>query len=60
MTPQTIDEIDLLIAAEAATYEEWLKTEIQQSINDRRPNLKHDDVMRELDQRIAAIKARKA
>jgi len=47
-------------AHEAAAYDKWLKTEIQQAIDDPRPNLNHDDVMRELDERIAAIKAHKA
>ena len=47
-------------AHEAAAYYKWLKAEIQEAIDDPRPNVAHDDVMRSMDERIAAIKARKA
>lgn len=47
-------------AHEAAAYDKWLKAEIQEAIDDPRPNVAHDDVMRRMDERIAAIKARKA
>ena len=50
----------LKIAHEAAAYDKWLKAEIQEAIDDPRPNVPHDDVMRRMDARIAAIKARKA
>jgi hypothetical protein len=50
----------LKIAHEAAAYDEWLKAEIQTAIDDPCPNVPHDDVMRRVDERIAAIKARKA
>lgn len=48
------------MAHEAAAYNKWLKAEIQKAIDDSRPNVSHDDVMRRMDERIAAIKARKA
>lgn len=47
-------------AHEAAAYDKWLKAEIQEAIDDPRPNVAHDDVMCRMDERIAAIKARKA
>ena len=47
-------------AHQAAAHTKWLKTEIQEAIDDPRPNAAHDDVMRRMDERIAAIKARKA
>jgi hypothetical protein len=46
-------------AHEAAAYDKWLKAEIQIAIDDSRPNVGHDDVMRRMDERIAAIKVRK-
>lgn len=48
------------LAHEAAAYDKWLQVEIQDAIDDPRPNVAHDDVMRRMDERIAAIKARKA
>lgn len=50
----------LKMAHEAAAYDQWLKAEIQEAIDDPRPNVLHDDVMRHMDERIAAIKARGA
>jgi hypothetical protein len=47
-------------AHEAAAYDKWLKAEIQEAIDDPRPNVPHEDVMRRMHERIAAIKARKA
>jgi hypothetical protein len=46
-------------AHEAAAYNNWLASEIQASIDDRRPNLKHDEVMAEMDTDIAALPAKK-
>jgi hypothetical protein len=46
-------------AHEAAAYNNWLASEIQASIDDRRPNLKHDEVIAELDADIAALPATK-
>ena len=46
-------------AHEAAAYNNWLASEIQASIDDRRPNLKHDEVMAEMDADIAALPAKK-
>jgi hypothetical protein len=46
-------------AHEAAAYNNWLASEIQGSIDDRRPNLKHDEVMAEMDADIAALPAKK-
>lgn len=48
------------LAHEAAAYDKWLKAEIQEAIDDPRPNVAHDDVMSRMDERIAVIKARKA
>lgn len=48
------------LAHEAAAYDKWLKAEIRKAIDDPCPNMEHDDVMRRMDARIAAIKARKA
>lgn len=44
-------------AHEAAAYNEWLATEIQEAIDDPRPNISHDDVMAEMDADIAALMA---
>lgn len=46
-------------AHEAAAYNNWLASEIQASIDDRRPNLKHDEVIAEMDADIAALPATK-
>lgn len=46
-------------AHEAAAYTSWLEHEVQKAIDDPRPNAPHDDVMRCMDERIRAIKARK-
>lgn len=45
-------------AHEAAAYASWLEKEVREAIDDPRPNVPHDDVMRRMDERIAAIKAR--
>lgn len=42
-------------AHQAATYNHWLASEIQTSIDDHRPNLAHDEVMAEMDADIAAL-----
>ncbi|MFA6013752.1 MAG: hypothetical protein WC742_01700 [Gallionellaceae bacterium] len=44
----------------AAAYDKWLKTEIQAAIDDPRPNVEHDEVMRRANERIAAIKLRQS
>lgn len=44
-------------AHEAAAYTKWLAAEIQQSIDDPRPNIPHDEVMGRMDARIARHKA---
>lgn len=44
-------------AHEAAAYNEWLAGEIQEAIDDPRPNISHDDVMAEMDADIAALMA---
>src|SRR4030065_257571 len=46
-------------AHEAAAYNNCLSRQIQASIDDRRPNLKHDEVMAEMDADIAALPAKK-
>jgi len=46
-------------AHEAAAYNNWLASEIQASIDDRRPNLTHEEVMAEMDADIAALPATK-
>lgn len=42
-------------AHEVAAYNEWLAIEIQEAIDDSRPNLSHDDVMVEMDADITAL-----
>lgn len=42
-------------AHQAAAYTEWLAAEIQQAIDDPRPNLSHDDVMAKMDADIAVL-----
>ena len=44
-------------AHQAAAYTEWLAAEIQEAIDDPRPNISHDDVMAEMDADIAALMA---
>ena len=44
-------------AHQAAAYTEWLAAEIQESIDDPRPSIPHDDVMAEMDADIAALMA---
>ncbi|EDL5919981.1 hypothetical protein L4X12_006701 [Pseudomonas aeruginosa] len=44
-------------AHEAAAYNEWLAAEIQESIDDPRPSIPHDEVMARMDARIARHKA---
>ena len=45
------------VEREAAAYNEWLAADIQESIDDPRPNISHDDVMAEMDADIAALMA---
>lgn len=44
-------------AHEAAAYNKWLASEIQESINDPRPNIQHDEVMVRMDAKITRHKA---
>ncbi|NLC34979.1 MAG: hypothetical protein GX772_00775 [Alcaligenaceae bacterium] len=44
-------------AHEAAAYNQWLAAEIQESIDDPRPSIPHDEVMAEMDADIAALVA---
>lgn len=44
-------------AHQAAAYNQWLAAEIQDSIDDPRPNIPHDQVMTEMDADIAALAA---
>lgn len=44
-------------AHEAAAYNQWLAAEIQESIDDPRPSVPHDEVMARMDARIARHKA---
>jgi hypothetical protein len=50
-------------AHEAAAYNQWLAAEIQESIDDPRPSVPHDEVMARMDARIAhqnAVGAKRA
>jgi hypothetical protein len=42
-------------AHQAAACSEWLAAEIQDAIDDPRPNLSHDEVMAEMDADLAAV-----
>jgi len=42
-------------AHQAAAYSQWLAGEIQEAIDDPRPNLAHEDVMAELDAELAVL-----
>ena len=44
-------------AHKAAAYSKWLAAEIQESIDDARPSIPHDEVMAEMDVDIAALPA---
>lgn len=44
-------------AHEAAAYNQWLAAEIQEAITDPRSSIPHDEVMAQLDARIAGHKA---
>ena len=44
-------------AHKAAAYTKWLAAEIQESIDDARPSIPHDEVMAEMDVDIAALPA---
>lgn len=46
-------------AHEAAAYNQWLAGEIQASIDDPRPDIRHDEVMSEMDADIAALPKKK-
>ena len=42
-------------AHQAAAYNQWLAAEVQDAIDDPRPNISHDDVMAEMDADIAEM-----
>jgi hypothetical protein len=42
-------------AHQSAAYNKWLAAEIQEAIDDPRPNLSHDEVMADMDAEIAAL-----
>lgn len=44
-------------AHKAAAYAKWLAAEIQESIDDPRPSIPHDEVIAEMDVDIAALPA---
>ena len=44
-------------AHKAAAYSKWLATEIQESVDDPRPSIPHDEVMAQMDTDIAALPA---
>jgi len=46
-------------AHEAAAYNQWLATEIQEAIDDPRPSVPHDEVMARMNVRITGHKAAK-
>ena len=43
-------------AHEAAAYDKWLKAEIQEAIDDPRPSIPHEEVMRHVRERLATLK----
>lgn len=45
-------------AHRAAAYSEWLAAELQDAVDDARPNLSHDDVMAEMEADLAALETR--
>lgn len=45
-------------AHQAAAYTEWLAAEVQEAIDDPRPNLSHDDVIADMEADIAALPGR--
>ncbi len=47
-------------AHKAAAYSKWLAAEIQESVDDPRPSIPHDEVMAEMDADIAALPAVKS
>lgn len=45
-------------AHRAVAYSEWLAAELQDAVDDARPNLSHDDVMAEMEADLVALEAR--
>ncbi|MDP2816346.1 MAG: hypothetical protein Q8O19_06680 [Rectinemataceae bacterium] len=43
------------VTCKSATYNQWLASEIQASVDDLRQNISHDEVMAEMDADIAAL-----
>ena len=45
-------------AHQAAAYDKWLKAEVQEAIDDPRPGIPHEEVMRHMDEKFARLKKR--
>ncbi|MFJ1301747.1 hypothetical protein ACILG0_17415 [Pseudomonadota bacterium AL_CKDN230030165-1A_HGKHYDSX7] len=43
---------------QAASYDRWFRAKVQESINDPRQALPHDEVMARMDEIIAAVESR--
>lgn len=43
-------------AHEAAAHSKWLKEQVQEAIDDPRPSIEHDQVMKNLDAKLASLK----
>lgn len=41
-------EPEFATAEEAAAYDEWLRTQVQEAVEDARPSIPHDQVMAEM------------
>lgn len=46
-------------AHEAAAYDKWLKSEVQEAINDTSPTIPHDEVMRSVRAAIKAVRSKR-
>ena len=44
--------------ARQADYDEWLKAQVQEALDDPRPNVAHEEVMAIMEAEIAALKKR--
>jgi len=53
--PRPDSAAKLKSAHEAAAYDKWLKAEIQEAIDDPRPGIPHEDVMRHLREKLASL-----
>jgi len=54
-----IPSVAMREAHQASAYSKWLKSEIQKAIDDPRPSVPHDDVMRAMRQKLASLSAAK-